>query len=368
MAPEQLRGDAVDQRADVYALGVVLYELLTGTMPFEDETPYSVAVLVLTASVLPPSTINPDVWPALEHAVLTALARDAAARYPDMHRFAEALHEALDRPQAFAATEAPTLPAGSVGLLEALALSPADTAAFSPGPDPNDQTTTPGSVWTATTGPRGAGAALWRRLRLPPPPSWRKPALLAGLVLLLLVGLATGGTLIVWGGAHAPPSVGSRPTATITIGPVTTTTPAQPTASTTATVKATTAPTAGATATATTAATATATATATPLPTLTLAPTPLVLPGQNTCTATQTITNNTSQTVGWTWKQSIPAPGVKYWVNGVQVNLPKDMPPGGVAPGIPDTLVVTADCKPQSYPVLLTTTLGDVYTFAVEVT
>jgi serine/threonine protein kinase len=107
LAPEQLRGVSVDQRADVYALGAVLYELLTGVTPHEAPTPYEVAALALTQPILPPSARNPAVWPELERVVLTALAADPAARHPDMRAFMLDLRRALAQQPSSAAREAP---------------------------------------------------------------------------------------------------------------------------------------------------------------------------------------------------------------------------------------------------------------------
>ncbi len=95
MAPEQLRGGAVDQRADIYALGSVLYELLTGRVPHEADTPYEVAALVLTEPTVPPSRRNGDISPELEQVVMKALAKIPTQRYPDMRSFALALNAAV---------------------------------------------------------------------------------------------------------------------------------------------------------------------------------------------------------------------------------------------------------------------------------
>jgi Protein kinase domain len=118
MAPEQLRGGSADQRVDVYALGAVLYEMLTGQVPHDADTPYEVAARVLTERVLPPTEHNPAISPALEEVVLGALAPDAADRYPDMRSLAAALRRAvLARPIGAATSGAArTLnTAGSIG-------------------------------------------------------------------------------------------------------------------------------------------------------------------------------------------------------------------------------------------------------------
>ena len=95
MAPEQLRGEDLDQRADIYALGSVLYEMLTGQPPHIADTPYEVASLVLTAPIAPPSSHNPAIWPELEQVMLRALGRKPADRYANAASFAEALQDAL---------------------------------------------------------------------------------------------------------------------------------------------------------------------------------------------------------------------------------------------------------------------------------
>jgi serine/threonine-protein kinase len=81
-SPEQAQGLPVDGRSDVYALGVVMYEMLTGVAPFTADSPVSVAYKHVREEPVPPSERNPDIPPDLELIVATALAKDPQSRYP----------------------------------------------------------------------------------------------------------------------------------------------------------------------------------------------------------------------------------------------------------------------------------------------
>jgi len=81
MAPEQLLGQDIDARTDIFALGVTLYECVTGTQAFNRGTPLEVALRVMTDTPPPPSAVNPEVPPALDAIIARAMAKDAAARY-----------------------------------------------------------------------------------------------------------------------------------------------------------------------------------------------------------------------------------------------------------------------------------------------
>ncbi|HEX9415951.1 MAG TPA: Stk1 family PASTA domain-containing Ser/Thr kinase [Gaiellaceae bacterium] len=81
LSPEQARGAPVDQRSDIYSVGVLLYELLTGSVPFTGDTPVEIAMKHLSAVPQPPSKKRPDVGRGLDLAVVRALAKDPDERY-----------------------------------------------------------------------------------------------------------------------------------------------------------------------------------------------------------------------------------------------------------------------------------------------
>ena len=81
LSPEQASGKPVDGNTDIYSLGVVLYEMLTGRVPFEGETPIAVALKHVREKVIPPTRYNPSIPPLLESVVLKALAKNPADRF-----------------------------------------------------------------------------------------------------------------------------------------------------------------------------------------------------------------------------------------------------------------------------------------------
>ena len=121
MSPEQARGDDLDARCDVYAAGIMLYEMLTGAPPFTGSTPLNVLTEHLTGELQPPSKRASvgRVTNALESVVIHALARDRDARYPSASALAAAIMHARARPE-----DVDSLSPG------AFATSPAGTDAF----------------------------------------------------------------------------------------------------------------------------------------------------------------------------------------------------------------------------------------------
>lgn len=90
-APEQAQGEIVDPAADIYALGIVMYEMLTGRTPFEADTPVAVAMQHLQDTPIPPSQLNPDIPPSLEKIILRCLEKLPEMRYRDGNALALAL-------------------------------------------------------------------------------------------------------------------------------------------------------------------------------------------------------------------------------------------------------------------------------------
>jgi serine/threonine-protein kinase len=96
MSPEQVRGDDVDHRGDIYAVGVILFELLTGRVPFRAQTPMHTMTAHLNDPIPSARSLSPErgISLALEAVLMRALAKDPAERYPTARAFAEALSAA----------------------------------------------------------------------------------------------------------------------------------------------------------------------------------------------------------------------------------------------------------------------------------
>jgi serine/threonine-protein kinase len=95
MSPEQCQGGTVDGRADIYALGVMLYEALTGRTPFLGDNYPALAHSHIYEPPQRPSSINPAIHPAVEQIILTALMKDRQLRYQRASQMGDALEQVL---------------------------------------------------------------------------------------------------------------------------------------------------------------------------------------------------------------------------------------------------------------------------------
>jgi eukaryotic-like serine/threonine-protein kinase len=180
MSPEQVRGDRVDARADIYAAGCLLYELLTGRPPFRGESAIAVAYQHVRESPVPPSQLDPEVPSWADAIVLRAMAKAVAQRYQSAEEMRADIRRAMS---GVPVSQAP----------------PAEMLADTQGPGGPDVTAPPA---TAIPG-RGDGAE--------PPPSHRRRRaalwVLAG-VLVLAAITATAYLILASGGSSSSSSSG----------------------------------------------------------------------------------------------------------------------------------------------------------------
>ena len=164
LSPEQAKGAPVDQTSDIYSVGIVLYELLTGTVPYTGDTPVEIAMKHLSQVPEPPSTLQPQIPHEVDSIVLRALAKDPADRYQS----ADEMDADLER----ASNGLPVSPATEEAAT--MVLSAADTAAM--------------AALQTNRGQPPRGPALYDE-----PPPRRKRSLWPWLVALLVIAAAAFG-------------------------------------------------------------------------------------------------------------------------------------------------------------------------------
>jgi serine/threonine protein kinase len=137
MAPEQVQGDPEDlsPACDIYSLGVILYELLAGRVPFEGVDPFEILWRVVQEEAIPPSQLRPEVSPDLEAICLRSMARLVENRFRSMRDFAAALDAFLTgQPPAMPAPAIPSRPVIEPGALRLAFARPGERAPVFQGP------------------------------------------------------------------------------------------------------------------------------------------------------------------------------------------------------------------------------------------
>jgi tRNA A-37 threonylcarbamoyl transferase component Bud32 len=184
MAPEQAQGLAGDGRADLYSLGVMLYEMTTGRVPFEAESSMAVVVKHITESPPSPGLFNPELLPAVEQVILTAMEKDPSLRFQTAEKMVTALVCAAGRQER---ATMPVIDMASWGLKR---------------PTESKTARKPRSIQAAGWWKRATGleTMLSRRARL---------AFGAAALILLVALLAVGGSLVL---SRPAAPVGALPT------------------------------------------------------------------------------------------------------------------------------------------------------------
>ncbi len=98
LAPEQVRGYPANERSDVYTLGIILYELCTGVLPFRGNRRVAIMMQHINALPTPPALLNPTISPALTNVIMRSLAKDPEIRFASASSMAVALAKALNMP------------------------------------------------------------------------------------------------------------------------------------------------------------------------------------------------------------------------------------------------------------------------------
>ena len=210
MSPEQLAGDKLDGRSDIYSLGLVAFNMLTGKLPFPSESAQESMIMRLTDKPKPLAEMKADrSWPADVQAVMDkALERDANARYQSATEFGMALYNAIQRMPETAAAEAGT---------SVLSAVPATRVASAPAAPASAAATVAVPTPPVSSPPVAQGTALEKKKSTMP--------IMAGAAAVLVIGAI--GAKMMMGGSKAPAADTNAIKQQSTVSPTTTPVPTE---------------------------------------------------------------------------------------------------------------------------------------------
>jgi len=208
MPPEQVRGEAADARSDIYSFGVSLYEMLTGKLPFQGDSQYSLMTAHLNQTPPAPITLRSDLPPGLNEIIMMALAKDPANRFQSADAFRAALGSVPVSQLPASPTTAvtpPPKPSGMTTLVDTpqaprVATTPLPPRTPTPAPAPAATPAPSAAVpTTSPVAPAGVGAV---------PPRVARPGSNRGV--WLGVGALLGVGVIIAAGIYIPRHVGTH--------------------------------------------------------------------------------------------------------------------------------------------------------------